>query len=99
MIKCRGQKVSPREVENVLHSAPGVSEAVVVGVADALMGEALEAFVTLTSGAATGEREILAHCARHLEDFMVPRSVSVVDSLPRTATGKLARRELMPAAR
>jgi long-chain acyl-CoA synthetase len=99
VIKCRGQKVSPREVENVLHGAPGVSEAVVIGVADALMGEALEAFVTLAPGAATGAREILAHCARHLEDFMVPRSVSVVDALPRTATGKLARRELMPAAR
>jgi long-chain acyl-CoA synthetase len=99
VIKCRGQKVSPREVENVLHSAPGVSEAVVIGVADALMGEALEAFVTLMPGTTTGEREILAHCARHLEDFMVPRSVSVVDALPRTATGKLARRELLPAAR
>ena len=42
MIKSRGQKVSPREVENVLHGAPGVSEAVVVGVADPLVGEALE---------------------------------------------------------
>ena len=99
VIKCRGQKVSPREVENVLHSAPGVSEAVVIGVADALMGEALEAFVTLMPGTATGEREILAHCAKHLEDFMVPRSVSVVDALPRTTTGKLARRALAPAAR
>ena len=99
VIKCRGQKVSPREVENVLHGAPGVSEAVVIGVADALMGEALEAYVTLTTGTATGEREILAHCARHLEDFMVPRSVSIVDALPRTTTGKPARRELLSAAR
>ncbi len=99
VIKCRGQKVSPREVENVLHGVPGVSEAVVIGVADALMGEALEAYVTLNPGAVVQERDILAHCARHLEDFMVPRGVSVVETLPRTATGKLARRDLMSAAR
>ena len=99
VIKCRGQKVSPREVENVLHGVPGVSEAVVIGVADPLMGEALEAYVTLTPGACVTERDIFAHCARHLEDFMVPRSVSVVDDLPRTATGKLSRREVMLAAR
>ena len=98
VIKCRGQKVSPREVENVLHSMPGVCEAVVIGVADALLGEALEAYVTLVPGAVVEDRHILAHCARHLEDFMVPRSVSIVDALPRTPTGKLARRELISAA-
>ena len=98
VIKCRGQKVSPREVENVLHSVPGVCEAVVVGVADALVGEALQAYVTLAPAAAVSEQDILGFCARHLEDYLVPRSVAVVASLPHTSSGKLARREVLMSA-
>jgi long-chain acyl-CoA synthetase len=98
VIKCRGQKVSPREIENVLHGAPGVSEAVVVGVADPIVGEALQAYVTLRPGAVITERDILLHCAQLLEDFMVPRSVEIVDALPHTTTGKLSRRALLASA-
>ncbi len=98
VIKSRGQKVSPREIENVLHGAPGVSEAVVVGVADPLLGEAIQAYVTLQPGCEVTERDILLHCARKLEDFMVPRSVDIVASLPHTSSGKLARRELLASA-
>jgi long-chain acyl-CoA synthetase len=98
VIKSRGQKVSPREIESVLHSAPGVCEAVVVGVADLLVGEALQAYVTLRPGAEVTAREILLHCAKNLEDFMVPRSVEIVASLPHTSSGKLARRELLASA-
>jgi long-chain acyl-CoA synthetase len=98
VIKSRGQKVSPREIENVLHGAPGVCEAVVVGVADTLLGEALVAYVTLDPGAAVTERDILLHCSRNLEDFMVPQSVTIVGSLPHTTSGKLSRRELLGSA-
>ena len=98
VIKSRGQKVSPREIENVLHSAPGVSEAVVIGVADLLVGEALQAYVTLRPGAEVTARDILLHCSKNLEDFMVPRSVEIVVSLPHTSSGKLARREVLASA-
>ena len=50
VIKSRGQKVSPREIENVLHAAAGVCEAVVVGVPDELVGEVVKAYVTLHAG-------------------------------------------------
>jgi long-chain acyl-CoA synthetase len=100
VIKSRGQKVSPREVEDVLHGAPGVSEALVVGVPDDLLGEAVKGFVTLAPGASTTEQAILSHCAVHLEDFMVPRAIEIVDDLPHNGSGKLARRTLqMSAAR
>ena len=98
VIKSRGQKVSPREIENVLHGAPGVCEAAVVGVRDVLLGEALKAYVTLHPGTATTERDILFHCSKYLEDFMVPGSVEIVDALPHTTSGKLARRELADAS-
>jgi long-chain acyl-CoA synthetase len=98
VIKSRGQKVSPREIENVLHALPGVCEAVVVGVADALLGEALQAYVTLHPGAVVTERDILLYCSKNLEDFMVPQSVAIVSALPHTTSGKLARRELLGSA-
>jgi long-chain acyl-CoA synthetase len=98
VIKSRGQKVSPREIENVLHGVPGVCEAVVVGVADTLLGEALQAYVTLHPGTAVTERDILLHCSRYLEDFMVPQGVAIVASLPHTTSGKLSRRELLGSA-
>jgi long-chain acyl-CoA synthetase len=97
VIKSRGQKVSPREVENVLHSAVGVSEALVVGVPDPVAGEALKAFVTIAPHATVSEQELLFHCSKHLEDFMVPRSIEIVPELPHNASGKLARRAVQGA--
>ena len=94
VIKSRGQKVSPREVENVLHSAPGVSEALVVGVPDLVAGESLKGYVTLHPGAVVSDQDLLLHCSKYLEDFMVPRLIEIVAELPHNASGKLARRQL-----
>jgi EpsI family protein len=91
VIKSRGQKVSPREVEDVLHAVPGVVEALVVGVPDAILGVAVKGYVTVAPGVLTSEREILSHCAKHLEDFMLPRSIEIVSELPHNDSGKLAR--------
>jgi len=95
IIKSRGEKVSPVEVENVLHGMPGVREAVVVGVADDTLGQAIRAYVALDEGAALSEKQIRAWCAARLESFMVPREVVFKSELPRTATGKLSRRALI----
>jgi long-chain acyl-CoA synthetase len=89
IIKSRGEKVSPREVENVLHALDGVYEVAVVGVPDELLGEAVKAFVVLKPGAQHTERDVLRHCLGHLEGFMVPKQVVFVDALPRTDTGKI----------
>ena len=94
MIKSRGEKVSPREVENVLHDLPGVNEAAVVGVPDELLGQAIKAYVRVDPTAGLSVRDILSHCAQRLEDFMVPKLVEFVQVMPNTMSGKVDRREL-----
>jgi len=89
IIKSRGEKVAPKEVENVLVNIPGVKEAAVVGVPDELLGQAIKAFVVMEQGRFVGERQLQMECQRRLENFMVPKSIVVVPSLPRTDTGKL----------
>ena len=89
IIKSRGEKVSPREVENVLYELPGIVEVAVVGVDDALLGQAVKAFIVLVPGSTYSERDVLKHCHARLESFMVPKRVEFVDSLPHTNTGKI----------
>jgi len=91
IIKSRGEKVAPKEVETVLHACPGVAEAVVVGTPDPVLGQAVTALV-VRSDATVKERDVIRHCAANLEDFMVPRRIVFRDTLPRTDTGKISRR-------
>ena len=95
IIKTRGEKVSPVEVENVLHAIDGVREAAVAGVPDELLGEAIRAYVVLDPGVALNVGQIRAHCMRHLESFMVPQQILLCMDLPRTATGKVSRKALL----
>ncbi|MDX8523672.1 AMP-binding protein [Mesorhizobium sp. MSK_1335] len=89
IIKSRGEKVAPKEVEDVLMNIPGVKEAAVVGVPDALLGQAVKAFVVIEQGRIVGERQLQMECQKRLENFMVPKSIVIVPSLPKTDTGKL----------
>jgi acyl-CoA synthetase (AMP-forming)/AMP-acid ligase II len=92
VIKSRGEKVSPREVEDVLCSLEGVAEAVVLGVPDPILGSSIRALVVRKLGATITQHDVLRHCASKLEDFMVPKYVEFCDSLPKTETGKVSRR-------
>ena len=89
IIITRGEKVSPQEVERVLYAFEGIREAAVVGTADPILGEAVKAVIVAEPGRRLDEREIIRHCARFLEDFMVPKAIEFRDSLPRTASGKI----------
>lgn len=91
IIKSRGEKVPPKEVETVLYTHPGIREAVVAGVPDAMLGQAITAMVT-ASDAALSDKEIIRFCRQHLEDYMVPVFVQITAELPRTDTGKISRR-------
>ena len=91
IIKTRGEKVAPKEVEAVLHAHPKIAEAVVAGVPDKILGQAIVAMV-VRSDPALSEREVIRHCAQHLEDFMVPKTVEFRADLPKTDTGKISRR-------
>lgn len=96
LIKSRGQRVSPREVENVIYEVPGVTAVSVVGIPDEMRGSYIKAFVCFEREQSMTEQEVIRHCAQRLEDFMVPRVVEFVDSIPTTESGKLHRR-LLPA--
>ncbi len=90
IIKTRGEKVAPKEVEAVLHAHPAVAEAVVTGIADPVLGHAIAALVVVTDET-VGEDEIIRYCAGHLEDFMVPKIIEFREKLPKTDTGKVSR--------
>jgi amino acid adenylation domain-containing protein len=89
IIKSRGEKVAPKEVEAVLSAVPGVLEAAVIGVADPLLGQAVVAFVVPAAGATLVEAELLRACRDQLEAFMVPRSIRIVPALAKNANGKI----------
>jgi long-chain acyl-CoA synthetase len=89
IIKSRGEKVSPREVENAIYAMDGVFEVAVVGVPDDVLGQAVKAFVTLKPGVQLTERDVIRHCLSRLESFMAPKYVEFVDALPKTDTGKI----------
>lgn len=93
IIKTRGEKVAPREVENVVHALKGVTESAVVGVPDPVLGQAVKVFVVANDQKLTAD-EILAHCRSHLENFMVPKYVEFVHALPKTASGKIRKTSL-----
>jgi long-chain acyl-CoA synthetase len=98
IIKTRGEKVSPIEVENAIFDIEGVKEAAVVGVPDEILGEAIRAFVVLDDSGTLTEQEVIAACRTRLENFMVPRDVEFLDALPTTATGKVRRKSLKDPA-
>jgi len=94
IIKTRGEKVSPVEVENVLYGIPDVLETAVIGVPDELLGQAIKAFVVLAGGSALQERDLRRELTARLENFMVPRDIVLVESLPKSASGKISKKDL-----
>lgn len=94
MINASGYKVWPREVEDVLYTHPAVAEAAVVGAADAYRGETVIAFVTLHEGRTVNPSELIDFCKADLAAYKYPRSIEILDEMPKTATGKILRRKL-----
>ncbi|MFD3654687.1 AMP-binding protein [Streptomyces sp. NPDC058620] len=94
MINASGFKVWPREVEDVLYTHPAVREAAVVGVPDPYRGETVRAYVSLRPGAGAGPEELGAYCKERLAAYKYPREVEILTELPKTASGKILRREL-----
>jgi amino acid adenylation domain-containing protein len=89
IIKSRGEKVAPKEVEAALLDIEGIKEAAVIGVPDALLGQAVKTFVVLEQGTTMTVKDVLRHCQARLESFAVPKYVEFVPDLPKTATGKI----------
>jgi acyl-CoA synthetase (AMP-forming)/AMP-acid ligase II len=98
ILKSRGEKVAPREVEAVLHQADGVRTAAVVGAPDPMLGQAIIAYVVPHDGATLTPTALRRHCAAHLEDYMVPARIELRDQLPTTPNGKVDRSRLAEEA-
>ena len=88
-ITSAGKPVYSPEIENVLSLYPAISEVAVIGVPDKELGEAVKAVVVLRTGEKASEEEIISWCQGRLDDYKVPRSVDIVDRLPKTPSGKV----------
>ena len=95
LINRGGEKISPREIDEALLRHPSVAEACCFGIPDRIYGEGVAAAVVLK--AAATEKELIAHCRSSLSDFKCPATIYILDSIPRTATGKIQRRNVAAA--
>jgi acyl-CoA synthetase (AMP-forming)/AMP-acid ligase II len=95
LINRGGEKIAPREIDELLLQHPAVGEAVAFGLPHPVWGEEVAVAVVLKGEAS--EADLLRHCRAHLAEFKVPRKVFVVDTIPRTATGKVQRRHVAAA--
>ncbi|HMM77477.1 MAG TPA: AMP-binding protein [Gammaproteobacteria bacterium] len=94
LIIASGYKVWPREVEDVLYTHPAVRECAVVGAVDAYRGETVKAYVSLRPGAQANGEDIVEFCKDRMAAYKRPREVEILEDLPKTASGKIMRREL-----
>ncbi|HZC98792.1 MAG TPA: long-chain fatty acid--CoA ligase [Actinomycetes bacterium] len=89
-----GYNIYPREVEEVLYSHPAIAEAAVVGIPDQRLGEEVKAFVALKPGQELIESELIAYCKERVAAYKYPRVIEVRDELPKSATGKVLKKQL-----
>lgn len=94
IIKTRGEKVSPIEVENAIYKMDGVKEVAVIGIPDVILGESIIAFVTTYDQIAIEEKKIQRECMAQLEPFMVPQKIILLPEMPKSANGKIDKKEL-----
>ena len=94
MIIAKGQNIYPSDIEDVLYTHPKVAEAAVVGIPDELRGEVVRAVISLKAGEAATEQEIKRFCLERIANYKVPKQVIFLDSLPKTAAGKIRKEDL-----
>ncbi len=94
MIKTKGERVSPKEIENILCTLEGVSEAAVIGVPDEILGQVIKAFIVPKPNYSLTENDILRFCKENLENYMIPKYVEFLESLPKTPNGKIDKKKL-----
>ena len=94
MIVASGYNIFPQEIDEVLFEHPKILEACTIGVSDDYRGEAPKAYVVLRQGETLEKEEIIAHCKQRLAAYKVPHMIEFIDELPKSAVGKILRREL-----
>jgi acyl-CoA synthetase (AMP-forming)/AMP-acid ligase II len=94
MIISGGSNIYPREVEEVLLEHPSIAEACVIGVPDDVWGEAVKAVVVLHAGASATQDDVIEYCREKLASYKKPKSVDFVDHLPKSAYGKIMKKDV-----
>ncbi len=94
IIIIKGQNVYPSDIEAVLYTHPKVAEAAVIGVSDEIRGETVRAIISLKRDEVATEPEIKRFCREYMADYKVPRQIIFMDSLPKTANGKIRKEDL-----
>ena len=94
MIVSGAENVYPAEVERVLGGCPGVADVAVIGIPDERWGEAVKALVVAAVGTTVTEKDIIEYAREHIARFKCPKSVDLVDSIPRNPSGKILKKEL-----
>jgi amino acid adenylation domain-containing protein len=94
MIKSKGERISPKEIENILCSIDGVAEAAVIGVPDEILGQVIKAFIVKKDGFQTETNDILYYCSKNMESFMVPKFIEFIKELPKSPNGKIDKKIL-----
>jgi acyl-CoA synthetase (AMP-forming)/AMP-acid ligase II len=91
MIKSGGNRISPKEVEEVIQEIDGVQEVAIIGVYDELLGETIKAFIVPMKDARIDIKAVQLHCRKNLATYKIPKSVEFIENLPKTASGKVQR--------
>ena len=94
MIISGGENIFPREIENILYQHHAVLEAGVIGIPDSVYGEVVKAFVVLKSASEATVEELMNYCTEQLPKYKRPKAIQLMDALPKSAVGKILRREL-----
>jgi acyl-coenzyme A synthetase/AMP-(fatty) acid ligase len=89
LIKSSGYRVSPTEVEEVLFQSGKVCQAAVIGIPDDALGQTIKAFVVLRDDEPVDPQALLAFCAERIPRHMIPKTVQILDDLPKTSSGKV----------
>ena len=89
MIKTKGERVSPKEIENALYGLEGIVEVAVIPVPDDILGQAIKAYVVQRNGYPLTEKDVLRHCKNELEEFAIPKYIEFRRSLPKNSSGKI----------
>ena len=94
LIKTKGERISPKEIENALCELDQVAEAAVVGIPDEIAGQAIKAYIVLKKGAKLTQEDIRKYCAANLEPFMVPKYIEFKNEFPKSPSGKIDKKQL-----
>ena len=89
-----GTNIAPGEIDEVLMSYSAIKEATTIGIPDEMFGENIKSYIVFKDGVSVDKEEIIQHCQKYLPALKVPKEIEIVESIPKTHSGKLLRKKL-----